>query len=465
MTSPSTPSTAPKIRPRERAAIIQSLRAGVVPRVGLQHVQVGRKEEVAALLTDLELVKDSAAAVRFVIGRFGSGKSFFLNLASVVALEKGFLVARADITTDRRLHGSNGQARALYAELMKNLASKARPDGNALVPVIEKWIGEVAQEIAAGGGDDDTVENEILTRLRPLQDLVSGFDFARVLAAYYRAFKTNDAERQQNAVRWLRAEYGTKTEAKKDLGVREIIDDADLYDYLKLMGRFARIAGYAGLMVAIDELVVLSHRLASRRARDANYEAILRILNDCLQGQVEGLMVVFGGTDECLEDRRRGLFSYEALATRLAGNQFATESARDLTGPVLRLPTLTAEDLYVLLHRIRHVYAGGDVARYLVPDEALVSYLEVSARTLGEAYFRTPRETVTRFVGFLAVVEGNPDTSWRDALARVSDVEVAPSSSAEAGGMVDDDLVDVDVPSSRPVRRGAPVNDLNDFKL
>jgi hypothetical protein len=429
-------STAPRIRDRDRLAILNALRAGVVPRVGLHHIQVGRKTEVAAILKDLDHVADGGAAIRFVIGRFGAGKSFFLNLASIVALEKGFLVARADITTDRRLHGSGGQPRALYTELMKNLASKARPEGGALGPVIERWISDVAHGPEATGQPLERVLGE---KLKPLQDLVSGFDVAAVLATYVRGYESSDTTRQEAAIRWLRAEYGTKTEARADLGVREIIDDADFYDYLKLMAKFARIMGYRGLVVCVDEMVVLSHRLASSRARAANYEAILRIVNDCLQGTAEGLHVLFGGTDEFLEDRRRGLYSYEALATRLAVNEFATGGVVDLSGPVIRLKNLTPEDLYVLLMRIRNVFAGGDPSKHLLPDDGLAAFIEYSRRTLGDDYFKTPRDTVMRFVGLMNLLEQDPAHDWRRALGHVDEVQVAPSGSAEASDATSDE--------------------------
>lgn len=432
----------PKIKDRERHAIMQSLRAGVVPRIGLQHIQVGRKSEVAAIISDLDRAKEGGASVRFIVGRFGAGKSFFLNLVSTLATEKGFLVARADITTDRRLHGTNGQAKSLISELMKNLATRARPEGGALSGVVEKWISEVAHDVQAHGGDDDAVERDLIQRLKPLHELVGGFDFASVLARYYRAHQTGDDARSEAVVQWLRAEFGTKTEARERLGVRDIVDDRELYDYLKLWAKFARIAGYSGLLVGIDELVVLSHRLSHSKAREANYEAILRILNDCLQGYVEGLFVLFCGTDECLEDRRRGLYSYEALATRLAPNEFTQHGAQDLSGPVIRLPNLTAEDLYVLLHRIRHVHAHGDPARYLIPDEGLRAYLEYCAKTLGDEYFRTPRDSVTRFVGLLGVLDVDPSRNWRAALNRADSVDIAPSSSAERPGVAaEDDLV------------------------
>lgn len=434
-------SNPPRIKDRDRQSILKALRAGVVPRVGLHHIQVGRKAEVSAILRDLDHAAEGGSGVRFIIGRFGAGKSFFLNLVSTVALEKGFLVARADITTERRLQGSGGQARGLFSELMKNLSSKARPEGGALGPVVERWLSEIVQ----GTENDDGHLEAILTeRLRPLQDLVSGFDIHTVLTRYVKAYRAGDEATQQAAIRWLRAEYDTKTEARRDLGVRAIVEDADFYDHLKLHAKLARIMGYRGLVVCIDELVVLSHRLPSSRARAANYETILRILNDCLQSDVEGLHVVFAGTDECLTDRRRGLYSYEALATRLAANEFARADGSDLTGPVIRLKSLTVEDLYVLLLRIRDVFASGDPSKHLLPDEGLQAFIEYSRRTIGDDYFRTPRDSVMRFVGLLSVLESTPGSDWRELLGKSASAELAPSTSAEAmpGSVEEDELVE-----------------------
>lgn len=437
-----TRSISPPVRRRERDAILQSLRAGVVPRIGLQHVQVGRKAEVAAIIQDLERVSDGGSAIRFVIGRFGAGKSFFLNLVQTVALEQRFVVARADITTDRRFHGSRGQARAMAAELMKNLATKARPDGAAMPAVIERWISTVSSDLEDEGASPSEIERAIVRTLSPLHDLVGGFEFSEVLARYYRAYAADDDGLKQAAVRWLRAEFGTKTEAREALGVRKFIDDASFYDYLKLWAAFSRIAGYSGLIVGFDELVVLSHRLSNRQARNANYEQVLRMLNDCLQGHVEGLMLLFCGTDEALEDRRRGLYSYEALATRLAPNEFAGSDRQDLSGPLIRLPGLTAEDLFVLLQRIRHVHASGGKCQVAVPDEAIETYLEYCSSRLGASYFQTPRDAVTRFVGLLGVLENNPALDWRAALNDVGGVSVPPSESCEATAhLVGDDAL------------------------
>jgi hypothetical protein len=411
-----------RITEREESAILSSLSAGVVPRIGLQHIAVGRKEEVAALLEDLKGVEGGGASVRFVVGRFGTGKSFLLNLIRTVALERKFVVLQADITTQRRLQSSGGEARSLYGELMKNLCTRGKPDGGALPSLIERWVGDVAMEVNGAGGDEKAVEARLLELCLPLRDLVSGFDFVNVLAQYYRGYLRQDEALQANAIRWLRAEYSTKTEARQDLGVRSIIDDHSFYDYLKLFARFVQIAGYAGLLVCLDELVVLSHRLNNKIARDNNYEAILRIVNDCLQGGVQGLSFIFAATDECLYDKRRGLFSYEALATRLAENRFSSADMVDMCGPVLKLKNLTPEDCYVLLHNIRHVHAGGDPTKYAVPDAAIEAYLASCAQRMGSAYFQTPRETIKDWIGLLNVVRQNPTADWRQLIGGIKTV-------------------------------------------
>lgn len=403
-------------KPRERSAILQSLAAGVVPALGLHCIQVGRVNEVQAVVRDLEKVEDGASAVRFIIGRFGSGKTFFLNLIRGVALKRKFVVIQADITTDRRLHGTTGQARSLYSELMRNLATNSRPEGGALGNLIERWIGDIEHEVKQRGGDENAVKLEIAERVKPLQELVSGFDFATVVTRYYEGFHAQDDALQGAALRWLRAEYTAKTDARAELGVRTIIDDSSFYDYLKLFAAFVRLAGYSGLLVNIDELVVLSHRLTNTQARNNNYEAILRILNDCLQGKTEGLCFLFAGTDDCLEDKRRGLFSYEALATRLAANRFSSDMRTDWSAPVIELSSLTPEDCFVLLHNIRNVFALGDSTKWLIPDEGIAAYLASCQKRMGAAYFQTPRDTVKDFVGLLNILEQHRDTTWQSLI-------------------------------------------------
>lgn len=404
------------VPPRERTSIIQSLAAGVVPAVGLHHIQVGRNDEVQALVRDMDHVSQGGATCRFIIGRFGSGKTFFLNLLRTVALQRKFVVAQADITTERRLHGSGGQARSLYCELAKNLSTRSRPEGGALSNLVERWVDEVDHEARGSGKNDDGVRREILNRLKPLQELVSGYDFANVIVRYYEGFVTHNESLQLAALRWLRGEFATKTEARQELGVRSIIEDESIYDYLKLMAAFVRMAGFAGLLVNVDELVVLSHRLNNTVARNNNYEAILRIVNDCLQGRASGIGFLFAGTPECLEDRRRGIFSYEALATRLAANRFAAEGLRDLNAPVIHLESLTPEDCYVLLTKIREIFDGGDLTKRLLPDQGIVRYLEVCQQRMGAAYFQTPRDTVKDFVGLMQVLQQNTQTSWTQLL-------------------------------------------------
>lgn len=414
------------IRPRDRDAVIQSLRAGVVPRSGQHLIQVGRAKEIETLVSDIARIADGGSAFRVVIGEYGAGKTFFLNLVRAVALEKKLVVASADLNPDRRLHASGGQARSLYAELMRNLSTRTKPDGGALAGIVEKFIATAKAEAKASGL---SVEAAMRQRLEQLSELVNGYDFADVIAAYYRGHEEGSEKLKSDAVRWLRGEFATKTDAKQALGVRSIVDDSEVYDQLKLLARFVRLAGFAGMLVGLDELVNL-YKLANTQARNSNYEQILRILNDSLQGTAAGLGFILGGTPEFLLDTRRGLYSYPALQSRLAQNTFASDGLVDFSGPVVRLSSLTPEDFYVLLQKIRSVYASGDSAKHLVPDQGIYSFMEHCSKRIGDTYFRTPRTTITAFINMLAVIEQNPEARWQDLLGGVA---VAP----DTGGAAD----------------------------
>jgi hypothetical protein len=405
-----------RLRPRERDAIIQSLRAGVTPRKGLQHIQVGRAREVEALLKDIERISDGGSAFRLVIGEFGSGKSFFLQLIRSIALEKGLVTIHADLSPDRRLHATGGQGRNLYAELMLNLSTRTKPDGNALTSVIERFITEARRQAESSGS---TVDSVIEDRLGHLSVLVGGYDFARVIAAYWKGYEHDNEQLKSDAVRWLRGEFTTKTEARNALGVRTIVDDASVYDHFKLLSLFIRQAGYGGLLINLDEMVNL-YKLSSRQARVSNYEQILRILNDCLQGSAEYIGFLLGGTPDFLFDPRKGLYSYEALHSRLAENAFARAAGVvDYSAPTLHLANLAPEELLILLRNLRHVYAAGDASKYLVPDEALPAFLSHCSKKIGDAYFRTPRNTIKAFVDLLAVLEQSQGLQWTQLIEQI----------------------------------------------
>jgi hypothetical protein len=422
------------IRLKDRDALIQALRAGVVPNTGQHLIQVGRSNEIESLLKDLERVAAGGTAFRLVIGEYGSGKTFFLNLIRAIALEKKLVATTADLNPDRRLHGTGGQARSLYAELAKNVSTKSRPEGGALAGIVEKFIYTAETEAKARNVGADVL---ILEKLERLSEMVNGYDFAKVIEAYWRAARENNQDLKANAIRWLRGEYTTKTDARNALGVRTFVDDASFYDQLKLMSLFVRLAGYSGLIVCLDELVNL-YKLSSRQARESNYEQILRMLNDTLQGNVEGLGFLLGGTPEFLNDTRRGLFSYSALQSRLAENMFAKKAGViDYNHPVLRLSSLTPEDFFVLLGKIQTVYVNGDESRVVIPEDGQKAFMDHCYERIGEAYFRTPRTTITAWVNLLSVLEQNPSLDWQQLTGQL---EVKK----DMGGRADLEVEDID---------------------
>lgn len=423
----------PTLRPRERDSLIQALRAGVTPRVGARHIQVGRDAELVALDKDLDRIADGGSAFRLVIGDYGSGKTFFLNLVRSEAMDRQLVVANADLNPGRRLQASGGEARSLYAELMKNMATRTKPEGGALTTVVEKFISSALAEARKTNCKPEDIIHE---RLENLTELVMGYDFAMVIAAYWRAYEKDDDNLKANAIRWLRGEFSAKTDARQALGVREIIGDAALYDQIKLLARFCRLAGYGGLLICLDELVNL-YKLPNPVSRNNNYEQVLRILNDLEQGSAEGLGFILGGTPEFLTDPRRGLYSYPALQSRLAENPFARNGLVDRTGPVLRLSNLEREQFTTLLDKVYAVHRGDPTTSFELPDNAIAAFISHCENRIGETTFRTPRTTIMAFVGLLAVLQQNPGSLWNDLLGKVRLASDENTSNRE----VSDDLV------------------------
>lgn len=423
------------IRLKERESILQSLRSGVTPKLGLQHIQVGRAKEVEALCRDVANIADGGASFRLVIGEYGSGKTFFLSVVRAVALERKLVTVHADLSPDRRIHSTTGCAQSLYAELIKNMSTRAMPDGGALASVVERFVSIAHQEADERGIQTSQV---IQARMAQLSEMIGGYDFAKVIEQYWLGYERDDEFLKLSALRWLRAEYTTKTEAKDALGVRSIINDASFFDALKLMSTFVRLAGYDGLMVGLDELVNL-YKLNNKVARTSNYEQILRMLNDCLQGSASHLGFVLGGTPDFLADPKKGLYSYEALRSRLADNEFAKKAGVvDYDSPVIMLKNLSPEELFVLLGNLRHVYAMGDESKYLVDNEALYAFLQHCNKTIGSAYFQTPRNTIKAFIDLLSVLDQHQHLNWQDLIA---DTKISPDNPSD---FIDDNDSDDD---------------------
>ena len=421
-----------KVPKRILNTLLASLTAGVVPRTGAPYIAIGRKEEIATLLDDFSAVGEGGAACRFLIGRYGSGKSFLIQLLRGYALDRGFLCADADLSPERRLTGGNGAGLATYRELMMHLSSKASPEGGALSSVLSRHFVRLKNEIVADGilPEDENFESELKKRviltLSASEESVGGFDFARVLGAYYTASLSDDAEKKSACLRWLRGEFATRTEAKAALGfsVGMVIGDDNWYDFVKLFAAFATKLGYAGLILFIDECIDL-YKIPNRISREANYEKILTIFNDTMQGRASSLGVIFGGTPQFLEDTRRGLFSYEALRSRLADSRYAELGYRDLSSPVIRLRRLSDNELLALIRRLTKLYMQREETETPpLSDEEIERFLQISASRAGAEELLMPRELIRDYLSLLNILRDNKDLHFDDV---IKDFEARPT--------------------------------------
>lgn len=411
-----------KVPKRIGQTILNALKGGVVPRIGLPYITVGRKHEIEALLHDVDLISEGGASFRFLVGRYGSGKSFLIQAIRNYVMDRNFIVADADLSPERRLFGTRGQGLATYRELISNLSTKTKPEGGALTLVLDRWISGVqAQAVAESGlqpGDPalaGAVDRKIYAVTSAVSELVHGFEFGRLLSIYYHSYLEADDDRKAMVVRWFRAEYTTKREAREALGVNLIITDDDWYDYLKLFAVFFRLAGYAGMVFFIDELVNL-YKIPNAVTRQYNYEKLLTMYNDVLQGKAKYLGIIMGATPQTVEDRRRGLYSYEALRSRLAEGKFAKPGARDLLAPVIRLDPLTPEEMLVLCEKLAGIHAGLYGYEQKIGTEDLADFIKLEFSRIGADQNITPREVIRDFIELLDLLYQNPSLTMEEML-------------------------------------------------
>ena len=411
-----------KIPKRIASTVINSLKGGVVPRIGLPYIAVGRKTEIDALLHDVDIIAEGGASFRFIMGKYGSGKSFLLQTVRNYVMDRNFVVADADLSPERRLQGARGQGLATYKELIRNLSTKTKPEGGALTLILDRWISSVQSEVTVQTdfAEDSpefakAVEKRIYAVMNSLNEMVHGFDFARLLSLYYRAYLEGDDETKARVVKWFRGEYGTKTEARAELGVNIIVTDDDWYEYIKLFAAFLKQAGYAGMLVLIDELVNI-YKIPQSVTRQYNYEKILTMYNDTLQGKAQYLGIIMCGTPQCIEDTRRGVYSYEALRSRLQEGRFGRDELKDVLAPVIKLSPLTYEEMLVLIEKLTEIHGVlFDYTPQLTQDD-LVTFIRIEFGRIGADSKITPREVIRDFIELLDILYQNPDADVKEIL-------------------------------------------------
>lgn len=410
-----------KIPKRIAATLINSLKGGVVPRIGLPYITVGRENEINALLHDVDIIADGGASFRFIMGKYGSGKSFLLQTIRNYVMDRNFVVCDADLSPERRLQGTKGQGLATYKELIRNISTKTRPEGGALTLILDRWINAVQTETAAESDltpdsleFKKAVEKKIYAVVNSLNEMVHGFDFSRLLTLYYRAFAEGDDETKGKVVKWFRGEYATKTEAKSELGVNIIITDEDWYEYIKLFSAFLKMAGYSGMLILIDELVNI-YKIPNSITRQYNYEKILTMYNDTLQGKAKYIGIIMCGTPQCIEDTRRGVYSYEALRSRLAEGRFGGEVS-DMLAPVIKLSPLTYEEMLVLIEKLEDIHSGLFGYENRLQQEDLIDFIKIEYSRVGADTNITPREVIRDFIELLDITYQNPQLDVRSLL-------------------------------------------------
>jgi hypothetical protein len=407
------------LRPKESASIINALQGGVVPHIGIQHMLVGRAKETDAIIGSLENVARGNSEVKFWIGDFGSGKSFMLQLIETLAVRTNFVVSTVDFTPVNRLYASDGKARALYSEIITKIITQTDQDGNALTTILDQWIEALMGAVVSESHVDFDSLTSNDSRHLVISKIIDttkqfgspgGFEFGQAIAKYFEGYATGNGALQESALRWLKGQYTAKTDSLRDLGIRDIITDSNYYDMLKNFAELFVAAGYQGFVINLDEAINL-YKLAQSQTREKNYERILSIYNDCMQGRAKSMFVNFGGTRRFLEDERRGLFSYEALKGRLSFGTFEETEFVDFSQPVIYLKPLAQEDIFTLLSKLKTIFEQHYGAAVPCTRGHITRFMEGQLNRPGAAEFLTPRQVIRDFLQILNIARQNPEAS------------------------------------------------------
>lgn len=414
-----------RINPKEASVIIKSLEGGVVPSIGVQHLLVGRNREVEELIKILDTISDGGSDIRFWVGDFGSGKSFMLATIEQIALQKDFVVSSLDLNPSRRFYATDRKAVALYTEIIDNIKTKTARNGNVLNTIIEEWLNRIFQIVAdsyaidisdiIAGSKQKEVKNEILNTIGNFSAVGLSFEFGQALIKYYEAFIEDNRLLGTNALRWMRGDITTKTEAKKALGINQIINDDNWFDALKNMSELFLAIGYSGFVVNFDEAVNL-YKIPQSVTRERNYERILNIYNECKSNIAKGLFINFGATRKTIFDENRGLSSYGALKGRLGNEESMDNKLVNTNRTVLGLKPLTNEEIYTLLENLVNVYNVNYKESISISEDEIVAYMQGQLNRPGADEFLTPRAVIKDFIEILDLKRQNPDQEIMDII-------------------------------------------------
>lgn len=414
-----------RINPKEASTIIKSLEAGVVPDIGLGHLLVGRKAEVDELIKILSHIEDGDSDLRFWVGDFGSGKSFMLKTIENLALSKNFVVSTIDLNPSRRFYATDRKAVNLYSTVLENIRTKNLRSGNVIESIIEQWISTIFKNLSDEKGYDlkelmagfyrDEVIGIILETLSRFEAVGLSYELGQAISKYYEGFITGDRILKLKAIRWIRGDITTKTEAKKELGINEIINDDNYFEAIKNLAELFREIGYQGFVINFDEAVNL-YKLPHSTTRQRNYEKILNIYNECKSNLAKGLFINLAATRKTVFDESRGLASYGALKGRLGTEASMDSDFINTNKTVLGLKVLSDEEIYTLLENLVSIYNIHYKTKIDFTSDQIVTYMEGQLNRPGADEFLTPRAVIKDFIEILDIKRQNPDAEISDLL-------------------------------------------------
>lgn len=425
-----------RIPKRKAIVLLNALQGGVVPRVGLGYISVGREQEINALLRDIEVIENGGSTFRLISGNYGTGKTFLIQTIKEYLLDKGFVTCDCDLSPERCFIGTNGKNKGLatFQKLVSNISIKTCPEGGALQYILDDFISKIVMDeenntsAASNINSKESARKSFQKFLIPFRTKVHGIEFTNILLRYYDAYQSNDFDEINRCLKWLKGEYRLRSEVKNDFGSSIMITDDDWFDFLDLYVTLFKIIGFKGLFIMFDEVINL-FRIINPSYRLKNYEKVLNMYNDTLQGKVKNVGIILAGTPESIYDSTKGLFSYEALKSRL---YFANPLQTKINplSPIITLSPLTQSDLVVLLERLSVIHSEVTGYNNEISLEEILSFLQY---VYGHSeVVATTRSIIRDFLNLLNTKNDDNSLSFEDVLKNI-----APSSDIEVNYEID----------------------------
>lgn len=363
--------------------IIDSLRNGTVPAEGTENIAVGIDEELTEIQDQIERTREDKSAFKFIIGDYGSGKTFFSTSVREMAYDKKFVVSSVVISQETPLH----KFEELYRKIMEGMRTSENKKIPAFNFILEEWLLNIEDKVIEIEGLDpyeDSKKFQIEMNKRINEELMIvgsiAASFANAIRAFYKAKYEGDTVLAQGAVAWLKGD-NVRAELKSKLGVIGTITRENSFEFFRALLQMIKTAGYEGLMIILDEVETVQ-KLVRKDMRSAAYENLRFFIDESDRNSFPSCFFLYTGTTDLMESEK-GFKSLEPLYQRIKVEREKGDKFKNLRQPVMFLDGLNRDRLYEVACRVRNIH--GQVYSWMPNDKLTDDFIKrlINDMTLG----------------------------------------------------------------------------------